>query len=319
MSRGVPSQWTAPTGGTQSADPVPFSFAIPASFTPGQTSGNVNCVDAFTARITLQPPLQISREMEAHMTSGSVAYTQPNIGFASAPIPGFPAGDNRISINFNAGGRTDYFLPNGLYGFDDVATQLNIIAAAAGWTTSASAALFTLIGVQSTQKVLLVVNPAPLAGGVFPAGGIVIDFLNPGVGALNDSIGPILGWPTSGGGATLTIAGGGSTPITFVAPNVSNFAFTSAYGLFMSFVRDSYISGLTGKLLYVFSLAQAAPNSVLSVLPPLKFSVPLVAGSFSNVDVTFTDQSGNRLSLANFQSPAAISLMLAKRNADGSV
>lgn len=300
------------------ANPVPFTFSIPAGFTPGQSAGGVSCVDAFTARISLSPPLKLDRDMEGHLTSGSVAYTQPNIGAANAPIPGFPAGDNRISIAWNGGPRTDYLLPQGLYGFNDIATQLNIIAAAAGWTSSATAPLFSILGIQSTQKILLTVNPAAITGGVFPAGGVVIDFLNPGALALNDSIGPILGFPTSGGGATLTIAGGSALAVTFAAPNVSNFAFTSAYALYMSFLRDSYVNGLTGKLLYVFQLGTADPNSVLTVLPPLKFSVPLATGAYSTVDVWFTDQSGNRLSLANFQSPAAISMMLAKINSDGS-
>jgi hypothetical protein len=313
------NEWESPTGGTRIADPVPFSFSIPAGFTPGQTQGNVACVDAFTARIALAPPLQIPRDMEAHLTTGSVAYTQPNIGTSAAPIPGYPAGDDRISISWNGGGITDYLLPQGLYGFNDIATQLNLLAATNGWSTGASAVLFTLIGIQSTQKILLSLNPAAIAGGTFPAGGVVINFTNPGVLGLNDSIGPILGFPTSGAGATLSVPGGGATVVTFAAPNVSNFAFTSAYALYLSFLRDSYVNGLTGKLLHVFQLGTAQPNSVLTVLPPLKFTVPIAAGSYSSVDVYFTDQSGNRLSLANFQSPASIGLMMAKRNADGSV
>lgn len=315
-------EWMTPAGGVRIADPVPFSFSIPAGFSPGQTSGSVACVDAFTARISIAPPLQIPIEMEAHITSGSVAYTQPNIGTSTAPIPGFPAGDNRISITWGGGPPVDYLLPQGLYGYTDIATQLNLIAAQNGWTTSSTAALFTLIGIQSTQKILLSVNPAAIsAGGAFPPGGVIISFANPGVNGLNDSIGPILGFPTSGGGSVLTIAGGAGTTsvVTFAAPNVSNFAFTSAYAIYMSFLRDSYANGLTGKLLYVFQLGTAQPNTVLTVLPPLKYTIPMAAGSYSTVDVNFTDQSGNRLSLANFQSPANISLMLAKRNSDGSV
>jgi len=308
----------SPGGGSQGAEPIPFSFSIPAEFTPGMVAGAVTCVDPYTARIALSPPLQLSDKMEAHLTQGSIAYTQPNIGGINV-VPGFPAGDNRISITWDGGPRTDYLLPEGLYGFADVAVQLNLIAAANGWTTSPIANLFTLLGVTATQSVIMQINPSVLAGGVFPPAGVIIDFLNPGALGNNDSIGPILGWPTAGPGATLTIPGGGSTIVSFSAPNTANFALTSAYAIYLSFLKDSYTNGLTGKLLFVFPLGGGVPNNVISFQPSLAYTVPVAAGTYSATDVWFTDQSGNRLVLENFQAPTVISLMMAAVKMDRSV
>jgi len=310
---GADSAWNAPGSIIgKPPQPIPFTLAIPAGFTSGMVSGAVQAIDGYTARVSLSPSLTLPSDSEAHLIQASIAYTQPNLGTAASGIPGFPSGNNRISINFNGGGRTDYFFPQGLYSVADIATQLNIIANNAGWIASPTDSLFIVQGVVATQKIILTVNPAPLAGGVFPAGGIVIDFLNPSVGALNDSIGPVLGWPTSGPGATLTIPGGGAAAIAFSAPNVANFAFTSAYALFCSFVTDSYQNGLTGKLLTVFPLGTFAPNTVMSFTPPLKYPVPVASGVYSTVDFFFTDQSGNRLLLANFQAPTQFSILIAK-------
>lgn len=292
--------------------PVPFSLAIPAAFTSGMTDGLVTAIDGFTARVQLSPALFLSENSSAYLIQASIAYSQPNIGPAAGGIPGFVNGNNRISINFNGGGRTDYLFPQGLYSVEDVQTELNLLAAAAGWLATPSSQLFFVQGIPATQTVIITVQPAALAGGVFPPGGIVIDFLNPSVGGLNNSIGPILGWPTSGAGATLTIPGGGGTAVAFAAPNIANFALTSAYALFASFVTDSYQNGVTGKLLAVFPLGSFQPNSVMSFQPPLKFPVPCAGSVYSSIDFYFTDQSGNRLLLVNFQAPTQFSILIAK-------
>lgn len=312
MSR-ASNTWTSPGSIIgKPPQPIPFSVTIPAGFVAGAQNGQVMAIDGYTARIKLSPNLPLPADSEAHLIQASIAYTQPNIGPAASRIPGYLSGNNRISIAFGGGPRTDYFLPQGLYSVNDVATQLNIIANNAGWIASPSSPLFTLQGVAATQKVILTVNPAPLTGGVFPAGGIVIDFLNPGVGGLSDSIGPVLGWPTAGGAATITAPGGSAAAISFSAPNVSDFAFTSAYGLYCSFVKDSYQSGLTGKLLAVFPLGSFAPNTVMSFQPSLKYPVPIASGMYSEVDFTLTDQNGVRLLLANFQAPTQFSILIAK-------
>lgn len=292
--------------------PVPFTVAIPAGFAIGNVSGNLLCVDGYIARVTLSPNLTIRQDSEVHLIQASLAYSQPNIGTAASAIPGFPAGDDRISIAWNGGARTDYIFPQGLYAVSDIATQLNIFANTAGWTTNPLVPLFVVQGVSATQSIILTLQPAALTGGIFPAGGVVIDFLNPSVAALNNSIGPILGWPTTGAGATLTIAGGGGTPVSFSAPNTANFALTTAYALGCSFAIGSYLSGGTGSLVSVFPLGTFAPNSVISFQPPLRFPVPTIAGAWATVDFTFYDQSGNRLLLANFQAPTSFSLLIAE-------
>lgn len=296
--------------------PIPFTLAIPAGFTAGSVSGQLTCTDGFTVQAQLSPNLVIRPDSEAHLIQASFAYSQPNIGSAASGIPGFPAGDDRVTINFNAGGAADFIFPPGLYAVSDIATQLNLFANAQGWTTNPLVPLFVVTGIPATQTVVLTLQPSALTGGVFPAGGIVINFTNPStVSGLNNSIGPILGWPVTGAGATLTVAGGGSAPVSFQAPNVANFALTTAYALYCSFVNGSYLSGLTGQLLTVFPLGTFQPNSVISFQPPLKFPAQAVAGTWASVSFYFTDQSGNRLLLSNFQAPTSFSMLIARATA----
>lgn len=297
---------------TKSRQAIPFSLAIPASFTSGTQSGQLTSLDGYTVRVALSPNMTLPQDSEAHLIQAAIPYTQPNIGLAADAIPGFTAGNDRISINWNAGGRTDYIFPTGLYGVADLALALNQIAATAGWISAAATSpLFILTGITATQKILITVDPSVLAGGAFPAGGVVIDFLNPSVAALNNSIGPMMGWPTSGGGATLTIAGAGTAPVSFLAPNVANLAIFSAYALWASCVTDSYNQGLTGKLLAVFPLGAFSPNSIMSIQPALEYPVPVASGTYSTMDFYFTDQSMNRLLLSNFQAPVEFSFLIA--------
>ena len=296
--------------------PIPFSLAIPSGFTTGTQSGQLTAIDGYTCRVSLSPNLTLQPNSEAHLIQAAIPYTQPNIGPAAAGIPGYSSGNNRISITWNGGARTDYYMggsssSSGLYGVNDVAQALNQIAATAGWIASAATSpLFILTGVAATQKVIMTLDPSVLTGGTFPAGGVVIDFLNPSVAALNDSIGPILGWPTSGGSASLSIAGGGAAAVSFLAPNVANFALYTAYALYASFVTESYNQGLTGKLLAVFPLGAASPNTVMSTQATLEYPVPVAPSVYSTIDFYFTDQSGNRLLLSNFQSPIEFSFVI---------
>lgn len=301
---------TRVVNGKQVQETVPLTFSIPAGFSSGQVSGNVQCITPYSARFTFGNPLHVTDGTLATFVNATIPYTQPNIGPTSSSIPGFASGDNRISINWNGGGRTDYLLPAGLYGFDDVAEALNLIAYNAGWVASPITQLFIMQGISATQKVIMSLNPSVLSGSAFPAGGVVIDFLNPGVLGLNDSVGPILGWPTSGGGATLTIAGSGTTTVSFVAPNVANFALTSSYNLYVSFLKESYINGVPGPLLTTFPLGSQSPNSVASYQASLAYNVPVSKSDYAAVDVYLTDQSGNSLLLSNFQAPIQFSMYL---------
>jgi hypothetical protein len=324
-SNGHPYQnmFQSPGGGKRIADPIPLTISFPGFFAAGSSAGNVRAIDDYTVQVTLSPPLQLPDEFEMHLVNGTVSYTQPNIGAAAAGITGFPAGNNRISIQFDTNPRTDYLLPQGLYTFFDVADALNVIAFNNGWISSLDTPMFILEGIEATQQIIFKVSPAGLAGGVFPTGpgatGPVIDFLNPGALGLNDSIGPILGFPTSGAGATITLQAAGTTTETFFAPNIANFALHSAYVAFLSCLRDSSFQGATGKILYVFPLAAGAPNSVLQFQPPLANPIPVVAGTYSQITVSFTDQSGNRLRLDNFQAATVLSIIGGKTKFDGSI
>lgn len=312
-------QVITPTGSERPDLPQQFSFAIPAYFSAGQTSGNMTCVDAYTCQITLSPPLILARAMECHLTQASCPYSQPNVGYAAAAIPGYSAGNNRISISWAGGSRTDYFVPTGLYSVSDVELALNQIAVTAGWITSTTTPLFILQGISATQKVLFTVQPTYLTGAVFPAGGVIIDWLNPSVASINDSLGPILGFPTTGGPATITLTGGSGAAVTTAAPNVADFTRTTAYLIYMSILTDTYLSGQVGKLLTQFSLGGHTPNDVFAVEPSLKTSANIAPGTYSVLSVYLTDQSGNRLSLANFSAPLAVTTMIANVAADGSV
>jgi len=108
------------------------------------------------------------------------------------------------------------------------------------------------------------------------------------------------------------------TAVAFSAPNTANFALTSAYALFASFVTDSYQNGLTGKLLSVFPLGSFQPNSVMTFMPSLKYPVPTASSVYSAIDFYFTDQSGNRLLLTNFQAPTQFSILIARTSPTGS-
>jgi hypothetical protein len=307
-----------PAGGKRIADPIKLDLSFPGNFVPGSSSGGVTASDAYTITVTMSPPLQLPPECELHLLSASISYSFPNLGVTADGIPNYPAGNSRVSINFNAGGRTDFVAPTGLYAYQDVASWLNQVAVAQGWISSTATPLFAFTGIAATQKLILTVNPAGLAGGAFPAGGIVIDFLNPSVAALNNSIGPVLGWPTSGGGATLTIAAG-TAPVQFFAPNVADFAFVSAYVAYLSCLRDGSFNGGSGKVLYVFPLGAGRPNTVVAYQPPLAAATPVVSGSYSQLSLYFTDQAGNRLKTAFFQAPTQLSMIIGKTKIDGSL
>jgi hypothetical protein len=322
-------QWATATGDAASPQPIPFTWGLPARFAPGQTAGNVMCIDRFTARITLSPPMRLAEEMSAYLHSASIPITYPNIGPASAVIPGFPAGNNRISITWpgvNGGVRTDYLLPTGLYGTTELQAYLNFLAgteqAEGGLQVTASVVsqLFTILSNQATQTINIVMNPAvitaPVAG-QFPVGSI--DFLNPGANGLNDSIGPILGYPTAGPGATLTFPAGQTFPEDFPAPSPANLALYAAYVAVLSPVSGSYSNGATGQLLYTFSLGgqDVVPNGITAFEPNLPYLVSVDSGTYSVIDFSLQDDQGNRLVLENFTGPMTLSVMFSRYKKSG--
>jgi hypothetical protein len=299
---------------------VPMSITIPAFFaTDKQPVNGVSCVDNYTARVNLSPGFIVPPRQTVHLVQASIPYTYPNIGNAGV-IPDFPAGNNRITIIFDVPTVDDnYILATGLYSYTDVMFSLNLLAVTEGWATTGTD-LFTLIADVATQKIIFSVNPAAIAGGAFPAGGMTISFVNPTPApppAINDSVGPILGFPTSGVGSVITIPGGSTAISNTLAPSPGNFALMSSYSIWMDCVRGSYIGGVSGQLLYTFSLGDGAPNSVLSYVIPLKFPVPVTPSNYTSFNVWLTDQAGNKLILSYFQAPITFAIIFSQSPLDG--
>lgn len=323
-------QWSTATGDATSPQPIPFTWSLPARFSPGQTVGGVSCIDRYTARITLSPALRLSENMSVYLHSATIPITYPNIGPASAGIPGFLAGDNRISVTWpgvNGGARTDYLLPAGLYGTGELQAYLNFLAGTEqvegglGVTASVLSQLFTIISNQATQSINIVINPAVITGpgvpGQFPVGSI--DFINPGALGLNDSIGPILGYPAAGPGATLTFPAGQTVPEDYPAPGPANLALYTAYIASLSCVSSSYSNGATGQLLYTFSLGggDVIPNGITVFEPSLPYLVSVDSASYSAFDFSLTDDQGNRLILANFTGAMILSVVFSRYKKSG--
>lgn len=294
--------------------PIPLNFNIPENAITG-TLPNLTIPDQFTARFQMSPPLIIPDNSCCDLTVASFPYSVPNIAGINQ-LPSIPTGNNRISINWNGTGLHDYNIDTGLYSYLDVQYALNQIAVIQGWILP-SEQLFTLVGIQATQKIDIILTPT-MSMTTFPAGGIIISFANPGVAFLNDSIGTILGFPTSGAGSILSVAGGGSLPVSFAAPNVADFAEVNSYILYVSTVKDSYSNGLTGQLLFAFPLGDYAPNTVAKYQSTLRYPVPASPGSHSQVSIYITDNFGNKIPLKFFQGAISFSFVLSRNKADGS-
>lgn len=322
--------WSTTTSGIKNkAAPIPISLAIPESYSQTGTGQNDPILlDPYTVRFKLTPPLILPDNCSCGLTQASFAYSQPNI-VPAAVLGSAPNGNDRLTANFGSGS-IDIVLDEGLYSYIDVQSALNVWArthAADGSAAPPSTALvtgasdlFILTGISATQKIVISLNPAALAGGAFPVGGITISFRNPSlVTGLNDSIGPILGFPTSGTGSSFTTPSAGTTIASFYAPNAAGFSDTSAYALFLSILTNSCQNGLNGQLLYSFPLGAFTPNSVASYQPTLRYPVQTTSGTFSYIDVWTTDQAGNRLPWSRYQAPFQFSAIISKNKEDGSM
>lgn len=329
----APQQWQVSTTAIHNrASPIPISFAIPEAYSATATGGPV-LLDPYTVSYQLNPPLVIPGNSLCELVQASFAYSQPNLANPGV-LQSVPNGNNRLSIKVGAGPWQDIVIPQGLYDYTDVQEQLNIYVRT--WAPDGTqnppfivpsgtpTDLFQLIGISSTQKLIITLNPAALAGGVFPAiGGFQVSFANPSpTGSpshTDDSIGPVLGWPVSGGGEAFTAPAGSNVIFSEYAPNVADFGFTTAYSLYMSIVADSYLNGITGQLLYVFPLGAAAPNSIVAFQPSRRFPVQINAGNYSTINIWTADQSGNRLPWSLYQAPFQFSALISRAHADGSL
>lgn len=297
---------------TKRAPAINIRLTRPGDLSTAVNEGSYQSQDQISQsafKVTFSPAISLdkTRKYELLPYNGSIPYTSPNIGPSTASIPGFASGNNRVTITWpgvRAGAAYDYLLPTGLYGVDDLTQALNILAAASTAsggmgliTDPALSPLFIFSGISATQQLILTLSPAGLSGGVFPVGNIVIDFTNPSaVSGKNDSIGPMLGWPVTGGGATITyVAASGATPVGFTGPNAANLAIATEYVLNCDVVSGSYIGGRTGTGVYSVPLGSWTPNSIISIEP--KFTQPVPVGTYDINSMTWwvTDQSGNIL------------------------
>lgn len=321
--------WQNNSSGTIArAAPVPITLAIPANYTATVSSpGYPQRIDAYTVRYTITPPLIIPADCSATIDSASVPFTQPNIA-APGVLPLVTEGNNRITMDYDGNGDVDIEVPTGLYSFTGVAQTLNT------WLRTHNATggtvgpfilqgvtdFFTFLANAAEQKIIVAMNPAGLAGGVWPAGAITFSFVNPSpVTAQNDSIGPVLGFPTSGAGSSFTTPNAGSAVAVEYAPDVAGFSDTSAYALFLSIISGSIQNGIQGQLLYTFSLGSEVPNTVFKLLKPMPYPVPVAAGTYGAIDVWTTDQAGNRLPLEFYQAPFTFAFTISRNHAYGTL
>jgi hypothetical protein len=280
--------------------------------TPGLTVGNISSPDGYVASLALAPPIRLTPNNPAFKyvcapKVFSVPYSAYNVGAAVTP---YPAGNNRVTIQFGVGAAQDFIAPSGLYGYVDIQSWLNQVALQQGWVaSSATQALFTLSGLATTQQLVVTINPSPLTGGVFPAGGLSLSFVNPSpVSGNNDSMGPLLGFPAAGGGAVLSAVAASSSPFIFTGPNAANLAFVSAYLLYCSVASGAYSNGAPSQVLAVFNLGDQMPNTVFSVSAsaaggPVPLSNP---GTISSINFWLTDQLGNAIPLSQLNGPLGI-------------
>lgn len=317
------------TGTPKPATPIPISIGIPAAMVPGTTIGNIACVSPTTVRVFFNPPLTIPDNMCAHLIQASFPYTQPNIAGLGDNLSTIPTGNNRVTMEMGPGILADQYIPIGLYDFNDVAAAFNNISFVAGWTASPINPLFSFQAVSATQKLIINVDPSQLiagpdvpVAGTIPPGGFIVNFENPSldIGGNDDSIGPIIGFNTSGAGSSFIVPAGTTLITSYAAPNVADFATITGYALSLSCLTSSYQNGATGNLLYVFGLGgDNAPNNVLEYQASLPFLIPLRQGSYTSIDVTTTDQNNNPLKWQYYQAPFQFTIMLAKSKADGSM
>lgn len=321
-------QWETSTSGVKyPAAPIPISFSIPAGYTQTIPGGPI-LIDRQTVRFPFNPPLILPENCCCGLTQASFAYSQPNI-VGPFTLQSAPNGNNRISIDFGSG-FVDILLDPGLYDFVDVQTALNIWvrthdvnggdAPPGTPIVSGTTDLFIFTGISSTQKIIFSLNPNAFTPAGFPVGGITVNFENPSVvSGLNDSIGPVLGYPTTGAGVFTTPSGPTTDIYSNYAPNVAGFSDTSAYTLYMSIVTNSYQNGSSGQLLYSFPLGNYTPNSVVGYQATLRYPVQLASGSFSAVDIWTADQAGNKLPWDLYQAPFQFSAIISKNKSDGSI
>lgn len=301
--------------------PVNIRVTIPGTFP--SLSPNVQPIPSISGsavQVTLAPPIRLdtNRKWQIVPYSLSIPYTTPNLGPTAASIPGFPNGNSRVSVKIGGGAYANVVLPAGLYGINDIAAAWNVAAQAAGWISNALLGpLWQLTGDNATQQTIITADPSFLlanaggsanTAGSFPTAGITLNFTNPSpAGGLNDSIGPMLGFPATGGGAVLQF-GPGTNPAgsaSFTSPSRADLARLSAIVVYTDIATSSYVDGVSSNAIYTVPVGDKTPNTILSVLPSFEQPVPVGQFLISSFRIFFTDQRGNYL--PSFNEDASIS------------
>lgn len=293
------------TAAKSQARPIALNFAIPAQFAPGSTAGgpSVTCLNAYTARVAINPNLVIPDNSSVDLIQASYAYSVPNVA-AAGQIDSIPGGNSTVGFSYS-GVTYPFQVPTGLYDYLDMQAAWNQIVIAQGWVP-AGKSLFTFSGIAATQQLVITVDPAAFG----PSTPTSFDFSFPPIGGMGKLLGfaPGVLYPVSVSAISST-----------VGPNAASFSDTSAYILYLSLVTGAYINGLAGQMIRAFPLGASQPNSVTAFQSTMRYPVPAASGVCSYVDIWVTDQSGNRIPLVWFQSPWEFSVLVTKNKADGSI
>ena len=315
--------------------PINIRMTVPYPFT--STVGNISPMTSLSqsaAQMVIQPSIKLdpTKKYQIVPYNLSVPYTTPNIGTAATGVPGFAGGNNRITMAINPAGAAptnlewvDYLFPAGLYGYPDIVFQMNVMAQTAGWTSDAvGSPIFEMTPDYATNQIILTILTGNLNAATKAAwnnNGLFVTFLNPSptlsAAHTADSVGPVLGWPTTGGGATISVTG--ALPIantSFVGPNAANFVAYTQYVLNSNLVSGSYLNGQTNNALISIPLGLTPPNSVIPVFP--NFPQPVMCsqqGDITNCSFWWTDQYGNPL--PTFQEPWSISFAIGEIGTSG--
>ena len=290
--------------------PINIRVTIPANFASANAP-NVQPLPAISGSavsVTLSPPIRLdsARKWQIVPYLISIPYTTPNLGPSAANVPGFPLGNSRFTLQFGSGSAAvDLVLPAGLYGIDDIAQALNNYAQTAGWIADAVAGpAFSVTGIAATQQVIITVSPANFLANVlstgnivstFPTGGVIMTFTNPSaVSGLNDINGQMIGFPTTGGGATLTCgSGGGTAAVSFTSPVKADLARLSAYIVYTDIATASYIDGASSNAIFTVPVGDKIPNTIVAIQPSFEQPVPVGQFTISSFRIWLTDQMGN--------------------------
>ncbi len=269
--------------GIQNEVPIPIRFTRPGNLSA--PIGGVAPAGGYGGtgvRVTFSPPIQLDerKKWAVVVYQANLPFTAPNIGGAADDIPGYPSGDNAVTVTWNGGAPVTILLPLGLYGVTDIAEGLNQAAYSQGWISDPLMdPLFTIQAIEATQSIVLYVNDSP-------AGGVTVDF-----SAAGSLAGP-LGLAYA---STVVPAGPLTTPYAIVGPNRANLFLYTEYVVNFDIVTGSYVDGKNGNAVLSVGLGDQTANSIVNVQPQFPQPIPLGQRTISSMIAYITDQEGRFL------------------------